>query len=148
MGAIIHVPFYFVCHFIHVPFYIYSSILPHLILIEWWIDGWVNGVTWAVVVAVSFNPVLLSCRPSQGTVTQTAWSSTSCSRRWWLTTSAWGRPTGTPAGGSDSGWRCTDVLTVSLLWIPEPFTHKCIKGNRNVCLSSFICKGHRNVFLS
>ncbi|TDH05452.1 hypothetical protein EPR50_G00122470 [Perca flavescens] len=44
---------------------------------------------------------------------QTAWFSTNCSSRRSLASSASFLWTGTPAGGSDSGWRPTDVLIAS-----------------------------------
>lgn len=50
----------------------------------------------------------------QVTVMQTVWFSTSCSSRRSLASSASFLWTGTPTGGSDSDWRPTDVLTVSL----------------------------------
>ena len=53
---------------------------------------------------------------SQVTVMQTVWFSTNCSSRPSLASSASSLWTGTPAGGSDSGWRPTGVLTVRLVF--------------------------------
>lgn len=56
--------------------------------------------------------------PSQVTVMQTVWFSTSCSSQWLLSSCGSFLWTGTPTGGLDSGWRPTDVPTVSLtVWL-------------------------------
>ena len=81
-------------------------------------------VNWMHTVNMQSCPCVFSL--SQVTVMQTAWSSTSCGSRRSLASYASFLWTGTPADGSDSGWRPTGALTVSpcLLygtdWTPSP----------------------------
>ncbi|KAA8587319.1 hypothetical protein FQN60_016181 [Etheostoma spectabile] len=63
-----------------------------------------------------------------GTVMQTAWFSTNCSSRRSLASSASFLWSGTPAGGSDSGWRPTDVLIPLTLWVWTAAAAVCCTG--------------------
>lgn len=100
------------------------TVFSEILTVFWWKPDFINPLYMCLCVFSLF----------QVTVMQTAWFSTSCSSRPSLASSASFLWTGTPAGGSGSGWRPTDVLTVSLikswlywvtvqlksLWTPAP----------------------------
>ena len=78
---------------------------------------------------------------------QTAWFSTSCSSRPSLASSASFLWTGTPAGGSGSGWRPTDVLTVSLIKSSPDWVTVQLKSLWTLVPAEFVYLSSREIWI-